>query len=119
MKLWLKLLLSPALFWVPAAATAQTVDVEAAIALVKRNDCFKCHAIDKTKKGPAYRRIAGRLASKPDAAEVIVEHVSSGPMIQFDDGTSERHKIVDTRDRNELENLARWLLSLATAPPRD
>ena len=26
--------------------------------ILKENDCFKCHAIDKTKKGPAYKKIA-------------------------------------------------------------
>ena len=88
------------------------IDNEAAERLLKRNDCFKCHAIDKTKKGPAYSRVAARLKSKPDAVEVIIEHVSTGPLIQFDDGAAERHRIVDTKDHKELENLARWILSL-------
>lgn len=78
----------------------------------KRNDCFKCHAIDKTKKGPAYKRVAARLKTKPDAVEVIVEHVTSGPMIELPDGTNENHKIIDTRDPGELRNLALWILSL-------
>ena len=30
----------------------------AAQALAKKNDCFKCHAIDKTKKGPSYQKIS-------------------------------------------------------------
>ena len=93
------------------AAWAQ-VDAEAAQALAKRNDCFKCHAIDKTKKGPAYKRVAGRLKTKPDAVEVIVEHVTSGPLIELPDGTHENHKIIDTKDTNELRNLALWILSL-------
>jgi cytochrome c len=96
---------------VPGPVQAQ-VDAEAAQALAKRNDCFKCHAIDKTKKGPPYKRIAGRLKTKPDAVEVIVEHVTSGPMIEFQDGTSDRHKIIDTTDPKELRNLAEWILSL-------
>ena len=52
-------------------ARAQQVDADAAQALAKRNDCFKCHAIDKTKKAPPYRRIAARLKTKPDAVEVL------------------------------------------------
>ena len=88
------------------------VDAEAAQALAKRNDCFKCHAIDKTKKGPAYKRVAARLRPKPDAVEVIVEHITSGHMVQLTDGTDEKHRIIDTKDPDELRNLALWILSL-------
>jgi cytochrome c len=91
---------------------AQQVDAEAAQALAKRNDCFKCHAIDKTKKGPAYKRVAARLKTKPDGVAVIVDHVTSGRMVELEDGTRENHKIIDTTDPAELKNLARWILSL-------
>ncbi len=93
-------------------AAAQALDAEAAQALAKRNDCFKCHAIDRTKKGPAYKRVASRLRTKPDAVEVIVEHITSGRMVELDDGTREKHRVVDTADPAELKNLARWILSL-------
>jgi cytochrome c len=88
------------------------VDAEAAQALAKKNDCFKCHAIDKTKNGPAYERVAARLRTKPDGVETIVEHITSGHMVQLEDGSEEKHKIVDTQDPNQLRNLALWILSL-------
>ena len=88
------------------------VDAEAAQLLAKKNDCFKCHAIDKDKKAPAYKRIASRLKTKPDAVDVIVEHITSGHMVQLQDGTDEKHRIIDTRDPGELRNLALWILSL-------
>ena len=93
------------------SAQAQ-VDAEAAQALAKKNDCFKCHAIDKTKKGPAYKKVAARLKPKPDAVETIVEHVTSGHVVQLQDGTDEKHPIIGTRDPAELSNLALWILSL-------
>lgn len=98
--------------WVTGPVQAQQVDAEAAQALAKRNDCFKCHAIDKTKKGPAYKRVAARLKTKPDGVEVIVDHLTSGRLVELEDGTHEKHKIVDTPDPAELKNLARWILSL-------
>lgn len=98
-------------FAAAAPAYAQ-VDAEAAQALAKRNDCFKCHAIDKTKQGPAYKRVAARLKTKPDGVEVIVDHITSGHMVELADGTNEKHKIIDTRDPGELRNLALWILSL-------
>lgn len=98
---------------IAAAAPAHAqVDAAAAQVLAKRNDCFKCHAIDKTKKGPAYKRIAARLKTKPDGVEVIVDHITSGRLVELEDGTEENHKIIDTRDPNELRNLALWILSL-------
>lgn len=101
------------LLTVAGAATAEeAVDADAALSLAKRNDCFKCHAIDKTKKGPAYKRVAARLRTKPDGIETIVEHITSGHMVELQDGSVEKHKIVDTQDPNELRNLARWILSL-------
>jgi cytochrome c len=101
------------LLGIAAAAPVQAqVDAEAAQALAKRNDCFKCHAIDKTKKGPAYKRVAARLKTKPDGVEVIVDHITSGRLVELEDGTTEKHKVVDTTDPAELKNLARWILSL-------
>lgn len=88
------------------------VDADAAQALAKRNDCFKCHAIDKTKKGPAYKRVAARLKTKPDGVQVIIDHITSGRLVQLEDGSDEKHKIIDTADPNELRNLALWILSL-------
>lgn len=96
-----------------AVGSAQAeVDAEAAKALAKKNDCFKCHAVDKTKKGPAYTRVASRLKSKPDAVETIVEHITSGHMVHLEGGTEEKHRIIDTKDPDQLKNIARWILSL-------
>lgn len=94
------------------SGAAPPVDAEAAQALARRNDCFKCHAIDKAKKAAAYRRIAGRLKTKPDAVETIVEHITSGHLVQLEDGSDEKHRVIDTRDPGELRNLALWILSL-------
>jgi cytochrome c len=49
-----------------APARAEGVDADAAKALAKRNDCFKCHALDKTKKGPSYKQITAKYKDKAD-----------------------------------------------------
>ena len=103
---WLLLALAGA-----SPAMAQ-VDAEAAQELARRNECFKCHAIDKKKKGPAYTRVAAKLKTKPDGVETVIEHITTGPLIQMEDGTHENHRIIDTRDPKELRNLAEWILSL-------
>ena len=94
----------------PAAVAA--VDADAAKSLAKRNDCFKCHAIDKTKKGPSYKKIAAKYKGKADGEEKLIKNFTTGPKVKLEDGTEEEHKIIDTKDMKEMKNLANWILSL-------
>ena len=95
----------------PIGAQAE-VDFEAAEKLLRRNDCFKCHAIDKDKRAPAYKKVAARLRARSYGVDYVIRHVTTGPTVRLEDGTEEQHKVIDTRDRAELENLAGWLLAL-------
>lgn len=92
----------------PAAAA---VDAAAAKATGKRNDCFKCHAVDKTKKGPSYKKIAEKFKGKADAEEKILKNLTTGPKVKLEDGTEEDHKIIDTKDKAEIKNLMDWILA--------
>jgi len=87
------------------------VDETAAQALAKKNDCFKCHAVDKTKKGPSYKKIAAKYKGKPDGEDKAIKNMTTGPKVKLEDGTEEDHKIIDTKDPKELKNLAQWILS--------
>lgn len=87
-------------------------DEDAAKALAKKNDCFKCHAIDKTKKGPSYKKIATKYKGKEAEGETkILKHLTTGPKVKLEDGTEEDHKIIDTKDQAEIKNLIQWILS--------
>ncbi len=90
---------------------AHAFDAEAAKKLAKKNDCFKCHAIDKTKKGPSYKKIAEKYKGKADGQEKAIKNMTSGNKVKLEDGTEEDHKIIDTKDPAELKNLADWILS--------
>lgn len=95
-----------------AMGTAQAaVDVEAAKALAKANDCLKCHAADKDKKGPSMKKIAAKYKGKPDGQEKAIKNMTDGQMVKLTDGTEEKHKIIDTKDPKELKNMADWYLS--------
>jgi cytochrome c len=37
------------------SAPAWSADADAAQALLKKNDCLKCHALDKKKDGPSFK----------------------------------------------------------------
>jgi cytochrome c len=90
---------------------AHAFDENAAKATAKRNDCFKCHAVDKTKKGPSYKKIAAKLKGKPDAEQVIMKNLFEEPEVKMEDGTKEKHKVIDTKDKAELKNLMDWILA--------
>lgn len=88
------------------------IDEDAAKSLAKKNDCFKCHAVDKTKKGPSYKKIALKYKGKPDAEATLMKQITTGPKVKLEDGTEENHKIIDTKDQGAMKNLIAWILSL-------
>ena len=87
------------------------VDADAAQALAKKNDCFKCHAVDKTKKGPSLKKISEKYKGKADGQEKAIKNMTTGPKVKLEDGTEEDHKIIDTKDTAAIKNLADWILS--------
>ena len=91
---------------------ASAFDEDAAKALAKKNDCFKCHAVDKSKKGPSYKKVAEKYRGKPDAQSKLITNFTTEPMVKLSDGKEEKHKLIDTKDMNEMKNLADWILSL-------
>jgi cytochrome c len=93
-------------------AASAGVDAEAAKSLAKSNDCFKCHAVDKNKKGPSYKSISAKYKGKADAESTLIKQITSAPKVKLDDGTEEDHKIIDTKDVGEQKNLVNWILSL-------
>lgn len=106
------LLAFSAVVFASSPAVAAGVDAEAAQKLAKKNNCFKCHAIDKTKKGPSYKKIAAKYKGKPEGEAKLIENFTTSPMVKMEDGTEEEHKAIDTKDEKELKNLAQWILSL-------
>ncbi len=92
-------------------AVAANVDADAAQALAKKNGCFRCHAIDRSKKGPAFQKVAAKYKGKPDGESKIIQNITTGPKMKLDDGTEEQHKVIDTKDPKQLKNLADWILS--------
>jgi cytochrome c len=96
-----------------STSAMSAVDADAAKALAKKNDCFKCHAIDKTKKGPAYKKIADKYRGKEaEGEQKMIKNMTTGPKVKLEDGSEEDHKIIDTKDQAEIKNLVYWILSL-------
>ena len=94
------------------APHAQAADAEAAKTLAKQSNCFKCHATEKKKDGPSYKEVAAKYKGKPDAAEKLAFHITSGEKVKFEDGHEEEHAMVKTKDKAQIDNLVEWILSL-------
>jgi cytochrome c len=89
------------------------VDVDAAKAVARANNCFKCHSVDKEKDGPTYKKVAEKYRGKAGAEERLITHVTSGEKAKFPDGHEEEHKnIKDKATPEEIKNMVGWILSL-------
>lgn len=93
------------------STASATVDADAAMSLSKSNGCLKCHAVDKDKKGPSYKKIADKYRGKADGQSIVIKNITTGPKVKFDDGTEDQHKIIDTKEQDKLKNLADWILA--------
>lgn len=103
-------LLAVAVSFSLVSITAQAQDADAAKALLKKNDCFKCHALDKKKDGPPYKEVAQKHKGEADATEKLFKHMTTGPKVKID-GKEEEHKVIKGSDE-QIKNLVAWILSL-------
>lgn len=93
------------------AGRALAIDEEAAEKLAKKGNCFKCHAINKRKKAPAYVEVAEKYRNRADAERVLYLHITGEPIVKLAEG-DEAHAPPPSKDDSELYNLIGWILSL-------
>ncbi len=92
------------------AAHAADVDASAAEALLKKSGCFKCHAVDKKKDGPAFKETAAKYKGKADGVDKVTKHITTNPKIKVD-SVEETHDAVKTKDAKAVRNAVDWILS--------
>jgi cytochrome c len=102
--------IAAAAMFAPGAALA--ADAAAAQALARQNNCFKCHAVDKKKEGPAWKDVAAKLKTDKDAEAKLTKHLTSGPKVKFEDGHEEDHPVIKSKSPDDTKNLVQWILSL-------
>ncbi len=104
------LLAIPAAIFMTAVSAAE-VDADAAKKLAKRSDCLTCHAVDKTKVGPAYKKVAAKYKGQADGEEKLTKFITTGSKVKLEDGTEMTHAVINTKDKGEIKNLVAWILS--------
>lgn len=103
-------ILTAALGLALAATAHAAIDADAAQALAKKSDCFKCHSVDKKKDAPSFKETAKKYKGKADAEDKLTKHITTNPMIEVD-GKKEEHRSVKTKDPAEIKNIVQWVLS--------
>jgi cytochrome c len=111
MKLTTLMAAAAAAFAFSLPAAAQKVDADAANKLAKDSGCTKCHSVDKSKKGPAYQKIAAKYKGKAEGEAKVTDAITKNPKVKFDDGSEEEHAAVKTKDTAQVKNLVQWILA--------
>ena len=107
---WTRPLLAGAALLAMAGLSHASVDAAAAQALAQKNNCTKCHAVDKKKDGPSFKETAAKYKGKADAEAKLFTHLTTGPKVKTADGSEEEHKKIKASEA-ETKNLVGWILS--------
>lgn len=91
-------------------AGADEFDEAAIVSLLRTSHCFRCHAVEKRKKAPAYKEIAAKYRPRADAEALLLKHITEKPIVKTEDG-DEEHARIKTTDERETRNAVRWLLT--------
>ncbi len=92
------------------AASAARADDAAVEALMKKSNCFKCHAVDKKKDGPSFKETAAKYKGKADAEAKLYTHLTTNPKVKID-GKEEEHDSLKTKDDAQIREVIRWVLA--------
>ncbi|OGS82826.1 MAG: hypothetical protein A2061_11055 [Gallionellales bacterium GWA2_59_43] len=68
----------PATTTVEATAKAAVLSDADGKALLKKNNCFACHAIDKKQVGPGFKDVAAKYRGQADAEATLIAKVTKG-----------------------------------------
>ena len=79
-------------------------------ALMKDSKCFKCHAVEKEKDGPSFKKTAAKYKGKADAEQKLYTHLTTGPTIKID-GEEEKHTKIKSTNEADIKAVANWILA--------
>ena len=92
-----------------AGASHAALDNAAADALMKKDGCAACHAVDKKLVGPAYQEVAAKYKGDKDAAAKLADKVKKGGVGVWGQIPMPPNPQVSDADIKELVG---WILTL-------
>jgi cytochrome c len=110
MKIVVSLLLGVFSAGAASAVHAQSLDVSAAEALLKKSGCLKCHSVSAKKEGPSFKETAAKYKGQADAEKALTTHLTSTPKIKVD-GKEELHDALKTKNAADVRNVVLYILS--------
>jgi len=79
--------------------------------IARKNDCFKCHAVEREKDGPSWHSVAEKYRDQPDAHAKLYKHLTTAPIIDLK-GDPEKHKQLEDLTQQDIDALIDWILTL-------
>ena len=89
-----------------AATVVHALDEEATLALMKKSNCFKCHAVDKQKVGSAFKNVAKKYQGNADAEQKLYTHLT-----EKIDPKEGQHEILKTKNEADVRSVVKWILA--------
>jgi cytochrome c len=111
MKTSLRVLAAAAAAFAFSMTAGAAPDADAAQKLAKASGCTKCHAVDKSKKGPAFQKVAAKYKGQADAEAKLIAFTTKPTKVKYPDGTQEDHDTVEGGDAAAVKNLVQWILA--------
>lgn len=94
---------------VVAGSAQAALDNKAAEAMMNKNGCVACHAIDKKVVGPAFQDVAAKYSGDKDAVAKLSEKVKKGGSGVWGDVPMPPNSFVKDDD---IKELVTWILTL-------
>lgn len=92
-----------------AGGANAALDNQAAEALMKKDGCVACHAVDKKVIGPAYQDVAAKYKGDATAAAKLADKVKKGGVGVWGQIPMPANAQASDAD---VKNLVEWILSL-------
>jgi cytochrome c len=95
-----------------SSTASWSVDVSAAEALARRNNCFKCHSSSGSGEAPPFKVLAAKYKGKAEAQDRLLTHLKTAPKVKAKDSEDEEeHLVIKAKDDAEISNLVIWVLA--------
>lgn len=92
------------------ASSASALSDNEVKSLMKKSNCFRCHAEDKAKDGPTYKEIAEKNRGKPDIEATFYKRVTTFEKVEIK-GKKEDHEPLKTKKDDEIKAVVQWILT--------
>ena len=94
-----------------SSTAAFALDDAARTALLKDSKCMKCHAADKEKTGPSFKKTAEKYKGKADGEKKVIDQMTKEPKYKTEDGTEEKHAAIKSTNEADIKAVATWILA--------